>query len=225
MKCLSNILVECAGPQGTAVAFALTANDNCDPAPSIICTRHSGELFPLGVTTVVCSATDVAGNSGLCYFTITVLDTTPPAINCPGDLTVECAAPDTPVFYFVTATDACTSDVNVVCVPPSGASFPLGSTQVSCSSADEQGNRNSCSFAVTLTTTAPAPTLSIEAHGTNVLICWGTSCGEYVLEGTTDLKPPMNWSRIGAPLVIVNDRNCVIPSIGNHSRFFRLRRQ
>jgi hypothetical protein len=37
-------------------------------------------VFPIGVTSVACSATDSAGNSASASFTVTVVDTTPPAI-------------------------------------------------------------------------------------------------------------------------------------------------
>ena len=48
-----------------------TATDNVDTSPDILCRIDSGSTFPLGVTTVECAATDAAGNSAVCSFTVT----------------------------------------------------------------------------------------------------------------------------------------------------------
>ncbi|MFO1501661.1 MAG: M4 family metallopeptidase [Verrucomicrobiota bacterium] len=50
-----------------------------------------------------------------------------------------------------TATDACDSAVQVVCVPPSGSVFPIGETIVNCRASDAAGNFAECSFKVTVT--------------------------------------------------------------------------
>ena len=41
----------------------------------------SGDTFPIGTTTVECTATDNAGNTDMCSFMITVQDTTPPSVS------------------------------------------------------------------------------------------------------------------------------------------------
>ena len=49
---------------------------------SSACAPASGSTFPIGVTTVTCTAADIAGNSGSATFTVTVTATTaPPAPN------------------------------------------------------------------------------------------------------------------------------------------------
>ncbi|HEY3335173.1 MAG TPA: HYR domain-containing protein [Candidatus Limnocylindrales bacterium] len=56
-----------------------TATDDTDASPSVACDPASGSLFPLGTTTVTCTATDEAGNHATATFTVTVnLDTPPP---------------------------------------------------------------------------------------------------------------------------------------------------
>jgi CSLREA domain-containing protein len=50
---------------------APVVSDNCTGATAS-CTPQSGSLFPLGVTTVTCKATDQAGNISTCSFTVTV---------------------------------------------------------------------------------------------------------------------------------------------------------
>src|SRR5678815_3263159 len=55
------------------VTFAVTTNDNC-PGTTVVCAPPSGSCFPVGVTTVTCTATDQAGNTATCSFTVTVFN-------------------------------------------------------------------------------------------------------------------------------------------------------
>jgi hypothetical protein len=52
---------------------APAAADNCG-LQNVVCTPPSGAAFPLGVTTVSCTATDTSGNTSACSFTVTVFD-------------------------------------------------------------------------------------------------------------------------------------------------------
>lgn len=74
--------VEATGPDGAHVSYAASATDNVDGPLTPTCVPPSGSLFPLGATPVACSATDAAGNTGHGAGTITVVDTTPPAVTC-----------------------------------------------------------------------------------------------------------------------------------------------
>ena len=47
-------------------------NDNIDTNPSVSCDHSTDFTFPVGETTVSCSATDDAGNSATCTFNVTV---------------------------------------------------------------------------------------------------------------------------------------------------------
>jgi hypothetical protein len=71
-------VVEAAGPSGTAVSYTVTAADGLDPTPSVSCTPASGSTFPIGVTTVGCTASDDAGNVSTASFVVTVNDVTTP---------------------------------------------------------------------------------------------------------------------------------------------------
>lgn len=77
---VNDVIVEANGPGGSVVTFAITATDDVDGTDSVSCTPSSGSTFAIGKTTVQCSATDAAGNIGRAQFTVTVQDTTPPAI-------------------------------------------------------------------------------------------------------------------------------------------------
>src|SRR5690606_29651414 len=83
-------VVEQATADGTTVSYPVpTATDLVDPDPTVTCTPPPGTVFPLGATTVTCTATDAAGNEARVTFTVTVVDTTPPTLSTPPDLTFE----------------------------------------------------------------------------------------------------------------------------------------
>ena len=73
ITCPDDITVEAEGPDGAVVSFdPPTVSDDVDPEPTRSCDPMPGDLFPVGMTTVTCIATDAAGNSAQCEFTVTV---------------------------------------------------------------------------------------------------------------------------------------------------------
>jgi HYR domain len=63
---------------GAAVAFgSIRATDRVDRSVSVVCSPASGSVFPVGRTTVSCSARDDAGNSETTSFTVVVLPAKP----------------------------------------------------------------------------------------------------------------------------------------------------
>ena len=79
LNCPANQIVECAGPQGTAVSFSSVFGDNCRGAITSSCMPPSDSIFPPGDTTDTCVATDNAGNESMCAFNVSVVDTTEPS--------------------------------------------------------------------------------------------------------------------------------------------------
>lgn len=141
-----------------------TAIDNCDGQQQVSCSPPSGSTFSKGVTTVTGTASDIANppNTGTCTFTVTVKDNTPPIITCPGNITQSAGTQCTAVVtYSATANDLCDGTLTPVCTPPSGNTFPKGTTTVTCTVKDLSDNSNLCSFTVTINdTTAPSITCS-----------------------------------------------------------------
>jgi uncharacterized repeat protein (TIGR01451 family) len=103
------------------------------------------------------TATDSDGNSSSVTQTITVVDSTPPTISCPANITVylplNSTATSTVVSYQTPvgtdspcggATTAQTAGL------PSGASFPVGTTTNTFKVTDAVGNTAECSFNVTV---------------------------------------------------------------------------
>ena len=74
--------VEATSPAGAVIAYPATAADNVDGPLAPTCAPPSGSTFPLGDTTVTCTATDAAGNPGSDTATMRVVDTTPPTVGC-----------------------------------------------------------------------------------------------------------------------------------------------
>jgi hypothetical protein len=87
----ANITTPATGPSGAVVTYTATANDDRDGPLTPTCTPASGSTFPVGTTTVTCTATDAAGNTGTASFTVTV---TPVVVN-KADLKITLTGPAT----------------------------------------------------------------------------------------------------------------------------------
>ena len=159
----SAITAEALSGAGAPVTFAATAQDDEDGALTPSCVPASGSTFNFGATTVTCTARDAAGNLGSASFTVTVLDTTAPSLTLPGALTAEAIGPSgAAVAFAASATDTVDGLVTIACTPPSGATFPLGATTVSCAATDSHGNIARGTFTVTVSDTR-APVLTLPA--------------------------------------------------------------
>jgi hypothetical protein len=64
--------VEATAASGATVAFVASATDAVDGPVPVTCEPASGRTFPLGTTTVTCSATDAAGNTATASFEVSV---------------------------------------------------------------------------------------------------------------------------------------------------------
>ncbi|HEX3542138.1 MAG TPA: HYR domain-containing protein [Acidimicrobiales bacterium] len=152
----ADMTVEATGPSGAAASFQVTATDVVDGSVSATCAPASGATFPLGDTTVNCSATDAHGNKASGSFVVHVVDTTPPALSGPAGVTAEATGPGgAHVSFTVTATDVVDGTVPVTCTPGSGSAFGLGTTIVSCSATDAHGNTGTTNLPVTVQDTTP----------------------------------------------------------------------
>ncbi len=158
--------VEATGPDGAPVSFDTpTAIDIVDGSVPVSCDKQSGDIFPLGPTLVMCTATDKAGNIGSKSLTITVVDTTPPSITVPTPKAVEATGANGAVVTFVapTASDIVDGAITPTCNKQSGETFKLGYTLVMCTATDQAGNIGSASFTVTVQDKTP-PTVIVPAN-------------------------------------------------------------
>lgn len=70
-----NLTVDATSTTGAIVTYNMTATDpdNATSSLTLTCAPASGSTFPIGTTTVNCSAADPAGNQAAGSFTVTVL--------------------------------------------------------------------------------------------------------------------------------------------------------
>ena len=68
----AEITADATSPDGAMVAFVASAIDDVDGVVAVACSPESGSIFPVATTTVTCSATDAAGNTGTATFDVTV---------------------------------------------------------------------------------------------------------------------------------------------------------
>ena len=73
------ISVPATSPAGAAVTFVVSAVDAIDGPIAPSCAPPSGATFPVGATTVICTATDASGNQTTGGFTVSVAPFVPPA--------------------------------------------------------------------------------------------------------------------------------------------------
>ena len=159
------ITADATSLQGAAITYTVTATDpdNTGDQITTTCTPASGSVFPLGTTTVNCSAQDTAGNTTTGSFTVTVQDVTAPTLQVPTTITVNATSPQgATVNYAVSATDPTNTPDQIVigCTPLSGSVFSVGATTVDCSAQDPAGNKSTASFRV-IVQDVTAPTLQL----------------------------------------------------------------
>ena len=134
-----------------------------NPVP-VGCTPGPGASLGLGVTVVICSATDSAGRSTSAAFRITVVDRTPPILTVPGSLvvssngaaTVPVTRADIAAFLSgASAVDGIDGSVAVTSNAPK--TFALGTATVTFRAVDLSGNVATATATVTIVSGA-APT-------------------------------------------------------------------
>jgi Leucine-rich repeat (LRR) protein len=79
--CPQNISLTTTGTTAVAVWAEPAATDNCG-TPSVSKNFEIGQSFPIGLTTVIYTATDAKNNKSTCSFNVTVTKITPPTRIC-----------------------------------------------------------------------------------------------------------------------------------------------
>ena len=150
-------LTASAGPKGTAaVDYELFATNRCDSSPvKLVCVPSSGSDFPVGTNDVDCASYLGDFEVQRCQFKVVVRDELPPVIKVPATMSVACSGWSTQtgqagraVNFTVTATDNVDAYPQIVCLPPSGSFFPIGTNTIACTATDNFGNTSSKSFAI-----------------------------------------------------------------------------
>ena len=149
---------EATGPNGASATYSPTATDDFDGSVPVSCSAASGSTFPIGSTSVVCSATDAVGNTATSTFIVTVQDTTPPTITIPAEIVVynEAGKNGANVAFDISATDVVDGPVTPTVSPASGSLFRIGTTTVTVTATDSSGNSATRTFNVTVRPTEMA---------------------------------------------------------------------
>ena len=80
INCPEDTVVLCVMGDSLNVNYVVTAFDDCSPIVSVSCDPPSGSMFPIGTTTVTCTASDTVGNTEICSFDVTLQSPPPPVI-------------------------------------------------------------------------------------------------------------------------------------------------
>lgn len=129
-----------------ATILSLGEPDAVDDCGSVTVVNDASAQFPIGITTVIWTATDLAGNQTTCSQRVTVIDDQPPVITCPPDLSLLTDGAFASYLENVDLGAPMVSDNCEVLDPINDAPerFPLGITTVTWSIADASGNISSC---------------------------------------------------------------------------------
>jgi hypothetical protein len=209
----TNVTAEATSAAGAVVNYTSPAtHDLVDGNGVATCSPASGSTFALGETTVTCNASDAHGNAATpTTFKVTVVDTTPPSLMLPANITAEATGPSgAAVSYSASANDLVDGAVAVNCSPVSGSTFALGTTVVNCSATDAHSNTATGSFNVTVQdTTAPALTLpaNITAFATgnsSAIVTYSASANDLVDGAVAVSCTPASGSSFSVGTTTVN---------------------
>ncbi|MFZ0826555.1 MAG: HYR domain-containing protein [Verrucomicrobiia bacterium] len=222
----------------------LTLNLSGGTLPGGMMVRASPTLASLGRTSVRTNApNDYRISSFFDLFTEISLDggnTWSPGITAPGtialtnnpqspinlicssNLTVNATSSGgATVFFNVTATGGCSPPPLVVANPPSGSTFPIGTTTVDTTASDSCGDSTNCSFTVTVNLfNAAVSFTSVALVQGGIELAWPTNPA-LVLQQNDNLATP-NWTPvIGTRTIINGDYHIVLP-LTNAQDFYKL---
>lgn len=161
--------------------------------------KYSGDTASIGTHYATYKATDAYSNTATCQVEIIVSDREGPRLNCPNNVTVN------------NDNGACSALVNYTVAPaydndgsyynatmfsglPSGAAFPIGTTNVVYRTADALNNRSYCSFEVTVVD--------------NVAPNFTTPCPN---DTTINFRPDVCMAYMQLPTLVGTDNTCVAP--------------
>jgi len=223
LTCPQNVVVTAdttsGGQPGSFVTFAAASVDgNCGAVTN---SPASGSFFTVGTHTVT-STSEIGGAS--CFFSVIVLDTNPPTISCPANITVTApvgatdftlpSGPGTPTITAsgggtVTAVRSddtpATYDDNGNVVTPAvvhsvNDPYPIGSTGIVWTVTDAGGRTASCSQTITVVAAGDRDPVTISCPANVTVNAPSGSC-----------QATISASTIGTPTTVPTDSVTVTP--------------
>jgi len=150
LTCPADIVVSALPGQNSVVVNYPPLVMNSPGGAVVLFSPPSGSVFPAGSTLVSLTVIDASGNEATCTFTVTVNLAGPPplALSCAGDLQVIVPSGQPTVVSYPQPVLNKPEGATVVCSPPSGSSFPVGTTTVTCAASNTGGETASCAFII-----------------------------------------------------------------------------
>ncbi|XP_071816734.1 uncharacterized protein [Apostichopus japonicus] len=129
----------------------LVVEDPSQPVTRIEGPGGFGGFFSVGsTTTVIYAYQDSAGNIGRCTFDVTVTSSAV-AVVCPATVAGTTTGQVESTLVFDNQVSCTANGASIMCTPPSGSFFSVGSTPVTCICTDGDGNTDSCGFNAVVT--------------------------------------------------------------------------
>ncbi|MGD8453853.1 MAG: right-handed parallel beta-helix repeat-containing protein [Phycisphaerae bacterium] len=211
ITCPADVTMECSDSRDPYVNGALgvaSATDNCDSTPTITYAdvdNLSGCGGYTGTITRTWTAEDDCGNTSSCDQTITVVDTTPPDISCPGDITQNADAGTCSLLVdpgTATATDNCDSSPAITWLrsdskssltdPYDVANSPI---TITWTATDACGLTDVCYQVVTVLPYNYVSSIEVQLQGVDA-DDWPTGtltrCIEFTVKNGLDCEPPVH---------------------------------
>lgn len=197
-----------------ATLGSASASDNCSGVGAVSRTGVPlGNVFPLGTTVITYTVTDANNNQTSATQNVTVIDNTVPTITAPANVTAYTGAGATSCDVLVSDTTLGSASASDNCSGigaitrtgvPSGNVFPVGTTVITYSVTDAQGNPASATQSVTVIDNT-VPTITAPADKTLYTGAGAASCSVTVANldatlGTAtagDNCPGVTWARGG----------------------------
>ena len=133
--------------------------------------------------------TDCLGHSVVCTQNVTILDTTPPTMLCPGNIITNICTSNVQVTWTAFAWACNSTNIPVTSTPPSGSFFNADTTNtVTNTAVDLCGNTNTCFFTIAVTRPVLGP-LTYTRAATTVTLIYANG----ILQSCTNLNPPAVW--------------------------------
>jgi hypothetical protein len=223
ITCPSNMVVWTCSADGTNVSYvAPPATDDFDTNVVVACTPLPGH-FTVGTHVITCVATDDCERRSQCQFEIQVAhDRLGPTVTCPTNMVALTSNSSEPVEYPVAVQDERGEVAQLQCNPPSGASFQLGTTIVTCIASDTCGNSQLCRFEVMVVEhSEPRLTISHLPNG-QIRVCWPASASAYRLQSSQSPIEFASWSDVVEAPDVDDTENCVRLQLDAAHRFFRM---
>lgn len=95
-----------------------------------------------------------------------------PTLSCPASIASSTTATSSTISYTVPSAEGGQSPVSVACSPPSGSTFAVGTSEVSCTATDALNRSASCVFPVAVTRIPTITQTRFMAFGDSITVGW-----------------------------------------------------